>query len=175
MTYSSTAKKWEGWNITSTTGISVASDPTVLEPGGSVPTQIYYRDTSNNLIETGWVEAAKKWESWNETAVTGVQIAGQPAVVEVGGEPWVYARDPNNNLVAMTYSPTAKKWEGWSITASTGSSIASDPAVVLSSGSIEVFAGNPGRHLMETTYNSGSKAWTASDLTTASGSELLLG
>ena len=141
------------------------SRPAAISVGGTL--ELYTRNPSNHLIETAYESGS--WHSWDVTAHTGSQIAGNPVILTEPGWPLeIYYRDPSNHLIETVYE--SGSWSSWDVTASTGSQIASDPAIMAKPGwPLEIYYRNPSNHLIETAFESGWHSW---DVTASTGSQI---
>ncbi|HEV3093119.1 MAG TPA: hypothetical protein VGY30_01245, partial [Solirubrobacteraceae bacterium] len=72
MTYSPTAKKWEGWSITASTGSSIASDPAVVLSSGSI--EVFAGNPGRHLMETTYNSGSKAWTASDLTTASGSEL-----------------------------------------------------------------------------------------------------
>lgn len=155
--------RWEAYNMTSAAGAPpIVGRPAVTMLNGYP--RAYARTTAGALIEFVWSgQNGRSWEWYDlSSATSGPQLAGDPSVLVIDGNPHVYYRTTTGQLFRTSYGNGSGSWR-WSssnLTAATGGpTIASDPAPILADGNPRIYAVSGAGALTETLYGNGPSGW----------------
>ncbi|MGU7774408.1 hypothetical protein ACV229_30050 [Burkholderia sp. MR1-5-21] len=173
---------WNAYDLTALTGQGVYGNPAVYTPVGGGPPHIYISGTAGNLLEfKPDPDNPGGWLAPDLTALTGQQVAGNPAVYTPvgGGVPHIYIGGTANNL--LEFKPDPDNPGGWlarDVTALTGQQVAGNPAVYTPAdgGEPHIYIRGTASNLLEfIPDNLGGQLWNAYDLTADTGGQLVTG